>query len=180
MVSKAARRYAKAWIQIAIERNELDSILSDVLLIRNTLEASKDLVLFMRSPIIDPGDKKAVLVDLFSDKTDEITQGFLQFLVGKGRGDILEMITESFLSYYNDHIGRVEVDVHSAFPLSEDQKKKLITALESVTGKSVKPVYEENPDLLGGLSVRIGDTVIDGTVSNKIGQLKARFADTAT
>jgi len=88
-------------------------------------------------------------------------------------------MTNSFIDLYNEHIGVLEVDVFTAYKLSKSQKKSLNDSLNSLTGKTVTLTVIENPELMGGLSVRIEDTVIDGTVKHKIERLKELYLETA-
>lgn len=178
MVLKAARRYAKAYLQIAIEQDNVSNILEDVLTIKNTIDSSRDLVLFLKSPIIKSGDKRKALEEIFGDQIQPMTQEFLTLLVRKGREKLLGQIMDGFIESYNEYAGIIEVSVSTAMKLSEDQKQRLSEALEKATGKQVDFDYHLNKELMGGMSVRIDDTVIDGTVRHKINRLKQMLTAT--
>lgn len=175
MVLKTARRYAHAYLQIAIEQNKLERILKDVYLIHNTVENSRELELFMKSPIIKPDDKRIALQSLFEDKIDLLTNEFLKLVVRKGRENLLDQIMLGFIEQYKVHKGIVDIEVHTASEISEDQTEKLKKALEKVTEKSVELTFHEDSELIGGLAVRIEDTVIDGTIKHKIDRLRSLF-----
>lgn len=175
MVLKTARRYANAFLQIAIEQDILDRILKDVYLIHNTVEASRELNLFMKSPIIKPDDKRIALQTLFEDKVDPLTNEILKLIVRKGREKLLDQIMLGFIEHYKIHQGIIDVKVHSAYSLSEEAKTKLNKTLERVTDKSVEFTFHEDAGLIGGLAVRIEDTVIDGTIKHKLEQLSSLF-----
>ena len=175
MVIKAARRYANALLVTALEQNNLDEIKDDMLLIKQTISDSSELSLFLKSPIIKKEIKKATLEAIFEDKIQKLTSNLITILSDKGRENLLHGITLSFMELYNKHENIIEVDVKTAFELVADQEEELKKKLESVTGKTVLMKTEVNDDLIGGLTVRIADTVIDGSVLHKLNQLKIKF-----
>jgi F-type H+-transporting ATPase subunit delta len=179
MVLKTARRYANALLQISIEQNKLETILKDVELIHNTVEGSRELKLFMKSPIIKSDEKRAVLHELFGNQTDSLTVQFLDLVVKKGRESLLDQIMQGFIERYKQHAKIIDVNVYSASALRDDTLQKLNQTLESITGKSVDLHFHIDESLKGGLAVRVDDTIIDGTVKHKIDQLKTLFLETA-
>lgn len=177
--TKAARRYASALIDLGKEQNEVEQILEDMTLIHNTLEDSRELVLFLRSPVIKFDDKTEVLDKLFSDKVGEITVKFIKLLARKNRVHILDKITEAFIEAYKKYAGIVTVDVYVAMELPESQQEALHTSLEQLTQKQVDMNIHLDRSLQGGMAVRINDTVIDGTVKHKLQKLEESFVSTA-
>lgn len=178
-ITKAARRYAKALLELGIERNEVDSMLEDVKLIHNTLEGSRDLVLFLRSPIINFDDKAGALDKLFSEKLQESTNKFIKLLARKNRVNLLDQIAEAFIEAYKKHAGIITIEVFVARELSDSQKQNLHKSLEKMTQKKVDMNINLDESLQGGMAVRIEDTVIDGTVKHKLEQLEQSFLSTA-
>ncbi|MDX1590568.1 MAG: ATP synthase F1 subunit delta [Balneolaceae bacterium] len=175
MVSKAARRYANALIVTAIEQDLLEEIKEDMQLIHQTISDSSELTLFLKSPLIKNDVKKSALESIFEDKINNLTSNLISILSDKSRENLLFGISEGFMELYNDHHNIIEVDVKTAFDLDDKQKKSLISELEKVTGKTIEMRIEKNEDLIGGLSVRIEDTVYDGTAKYKLNQLKHKF-----
>lgn len=179
MSSKAARRYAFAYHETAIENNLLEAVKDDVKLINDTLESSKDLRLFLKSPLVNKDQKKAALIEIFDKKVQQLTIQLLNILTEKSRESLLDMILKHFVDYYNDHHGIVKIDITSAFELDNDQINNLTKQLEIKTGKRIELNKQINPELIGGMMVRIDDTVIDGSVKHKLSQLKNRLTSTA-
>lgn len=179
MSAQAARRYAKALMEMAFEKKNLETVKVDILLIRDVLKNSKDLRLFLQSPVIRKEQKLSALQSIFKDKVSDLTFSFINLLSEKSREKILEDITGHFIEQYNHHHGIIEVGVTSAKGLDSGQLEKLKAELESVTGKSVNLHSSVNDALIGGLMVRIDDTVIDGSVKFKLNQLKDRLTSSA-
>ncbi|MDR8391124.1 ATP synthase F1 subunit delta [Aliifodinibius sp. S!AR15-10] len=179
MITKAARRYASALLQIAKEQDNVESILSDVELIQNTIDHSRELEVFLRSPIIKFDDKAGALDELFGDKVEGITRQFIKLLARKSRIGLLYLITQAFIDQYNQYAGIIEIEVFTARELPEDQQRSLHKALEAKTGKKVNMQLSVNESLKGGIAVRIDDTVIDGTIKHKLEQLEESFLSSA-
>lgn len=175
MVSKAARRYANAYLKTAIEKDSLEEVRKDMLFITNTIQDSSELSVFLKSPIIKKSVKKSALEAIFKDKVGELSVNLINILSEKGRENLLYGVGKGFMELYNSYKGIIVVDVRIAFELPDDQKALLQSALESDTGKKVQMNVTVDESLIGGLTVRIDDTVIDGSVKYKLSQLKDKF-----
>ncbi|MEX2601412.1 MAG: ATP synthase F1 subunit delta [Balneolaceae bacterium] len=173
--SKASRRYASAFLQSAIEQDHLDKVLEDVDLIGNTFVSSPDLKRFVRNPVIQSSIKRKVLKEIFEPIVEPLSWLFIQLLIQKGRENLLPEIVKSFVGLYNLHAGIQVVYLDSAYPVSKDQEKELIAVLEKLTSNRIDLKKQVQPGLLGGMAVRIDDTVIDGTVKNKLSRLRTLF-----
>lgn len=177
--TKAARRYASALLDIAKEQDKVESILEDVTLIHNTLEGSRDLVLFLKSPIIKYDDKAEALKSIFSERLGDVTDRFIALLTRKNRVNLLDEVTEAFIEAYKEYAGIVTIEIFVASELKESQKDNLHEALEKLTQKKVDMNINIDESLQGGMAVRIDDTVIDGTVKHKLAKLEQSLMSTA-
>lgn len=178
-ITKAARRYATALLEIAKEMDQVEDILDDIKLIDNTIEGSKELTMFISSPIIKYDDKKAALDEIFTSRVSEVTGKFLTLLARKGRANLLHQITKSFVEKYNDYAGIIKIEVLTAKELNDSQVQSLQRALEKRTNKKVDMSLSKDASLKGGIAVRIDDTVIDGSVKHKLEELEQQFLSTA-
>ncbi|HET6528876.1 MAG TPA: ATP synthase F1 subunit delta [Balneolaceae bacterium] len=177
-ITKAARRYANAFLEIAKERDEVESILDDIEFIHNTFEDSHELVIFLKSPIIKYDDKKAALSELFFDEIEEPTRLFIKLLVRKERVSLLNQIAEAFIELYKKYAGIITIDVFVARELDDDQQQALHAKLEKETQKTVEMNITIDESLRGGMAIRIDDTVIDGTVKHKLVELEESLLST--
>lgn len=170
--TKAARRYATALLELADERDEVEQILEDITFIHNTLEGSRELVVFLKSPIIKFDDKIEALEELFFDRLEEPTKLFLKLLSRKDRISLLDQIAEAFIKDYKEYAGIITVDVFVARELTEDQQKELQHELEEKTQKTIEMNLTIDESLKGGMAIRIDDTVVDGTIKHKLEELE--------
>ena len=179
LVSKAAKRYATALLESADEQNSIENTLKDIHLIKETIESSKELRVFLKSPVVKPADKRNALSSIFDGKVSKEVSQFIGLLTNKGREDILDEITAAFIDVYNVHAGIITVEVKTAKALETGQITELTKMLERTTSKTVNLDLKEQEDLRGGISVKIDDTVIDATVKHKLEQLETRFLESS-
>lgn len=175
---KAAKRYATALLELAKERDEVEDILEDIEYIHNTIQDSRELVLFLKSPIIKFDVKTEALEKLFFDQLEEPTKLFIKLLARKDRINLLDQITEAFIEKYKAYAGIITVDVYIARELNNGQRKSLHQELEQKTQKKVDMNITLDESLKGGMAIRIDDTVIDGTVKHKLVELEEKLMST--
>lgn len=175
LVSKAARRYATALLETAKEQKVVEETLKDILFIKDTIDKSKDLLIFLRSPVIKPSDKEAALQSIFGKSISKLSNEFIALISAKERYSLLAEIVSAFVEQHNKYAGIIEVEVRTAKALDSEQVKELKKVLEKTTLKKVEMNLKELPELKGGLLVKIQDTVIDGTVKHKLEQLEQMF-----
>lgn len=175
LVSKAAHRYAIALLESAKEQDSVKNTLKDILFIKDTIEGSKELRIFLKSPIVKPEEKQKALKSIFDGKVSKEVSQFVGLITQKGREDILDEITAAFVDVYNKDAGIITVEVRTAKALGSGQVTELTKMLERTTSKKVTLDLIEQEELRGGISVKIDDTVIDATVKHKLEQLETRF-----
>lgn len=171
-----ANRYARAWMKQVVEEGVLEPALKDAEAIAATLDGSRDLVLFLRSPIHSKEVKQKVLDAVFGAGLQDISQRVIRLLVSKGREGQLGDIAEAFVQMYRQAAGILDVEVATAHPLDDATLGQITSLLAKQTGKTISVAVRVDEDLIGGISVRIGDQVTDGTVKHKLEQLKEQFA----
>lgn len=172
---KAANRYAIALFEVAKENKVLDKVLKDIEFMKATIDGSKELVLFLKSPIIKKDKKQAVLKELFESPTSDLTFSFISIIVRKDRESLLPLVTDAFIDVYNEAMGIIEIDVKTAEKLSDKETMSLKKALEVKTGKTVNLNITQDENLMGGMTVQINDTIIDGSVRHKLSELETLF-----
>ena len=170
-------RYAQALYEEAEGQGRVDDVDADVALLRESLEGSHDLRRFFESPII-PADKKAAIVDeLFARRVSEVTLRYMKFLLSKKREEMLPTIAMAYRALRDEQLGILEAYARAARPLDEAARAKLRETLAGMTGKDIRLHVEIDPSLLGGLIVRVGDRVYDGSVEHKLDTLRERMEE---
>jgi len=168
----ASRRYASALLSAAEEGNFLDTIVEELQVIKGVLENSRDLVHALRSPLVK-GDKKIhILEEIFRDSIGEKMFLFLKLVARKKRAGLLPEIIDEFQILLDEKRGVINVDITSAVPLSDEQAGELVTKLAAFTGKKIRPRMLLNEQFIGGVAVKIGDTIYDGTISHQLQLLR--------
>lgn len=167
--TKSAIRYSKALLELAIEQNKVDLVLSDMDFFYTTSSENKDLLVFLKSPIIRSDKKLTVLQALFSH-FDILTSSFMQLITKNRREALLMEIAASFIKLVKDHKGIVPVTLISASALSKESKDKILSKIKVSGQIELTEVIDTN--LIGGFVVRIGDIQIDASVNNQLKKLK--------
>jgi len=168
-----ARRYARGLFDIGREERQLRRVLSEIEEFAKALEASTALREVMQAGGISRRDQHAAL-DAMLEKSGflETTKSFLSLLVEKGRMDVLPQILSALRRMVEEFEGIERVEVTVPMPLSGTQRDLLRTVLERRTGKKIVLEETVDPAVLGGLVVRVGSTVYDGSVRTQIHQIR--------
>lgn len=174
-----ARRYANALYEEADEAGILEDVDDDVLMLRRSLESTGELSRFFKNPVISQEKKDKIVRVLLEDRVEGLTLNFLRLLVRKDRETMVKAILDQYQTLRDEHRGIVTARVQVAQPLSDEDRETLIEALEAKTEKTIRLHVQETPELLGGLVIRIGDRVYDGSVRNQLTNLRDRLHESA-
>jgi len=172
---KIARRYTASIYGPAEEKNITDAIRNDFILIKNTIEVSRDLKLFLSTPVISTEKKKAVFKEIFNNKLEALTFSLIELVFDKNRENLLYDISSDFLELYNEKSGIIEAKIKTAIELSADEKKNITGKLTQYTGKKIEASYAIDPDIKGGFIARIEDTIIDASIRRQLELLFENF-----
>jgi F-type H+-transporting ATPase subunit delta len=168
----AAKRYATALIDTAAKAQSIDSIEKDIHDLGAMLAASDDMQIFVTSPLIAQAEQAAAMAAI-ADKAgfNALTKNFLQTLIANRRLPMLAAALKAVQAEISKRRGEVEAQIQSAVALSPDQTKDLQAAISQALGMNVAMNVTVNKDLIGGLVVQVGSTLVDASVKNKIERL---------
>jgi F-type H+-transporting ATPase subunit delta len=172
LAGAVAGRYAEALYQIAVQDNIVDQLESELKAVDSVLAESEPLRKIILHPRISANEKKEVLASLFQDRISEVALNFLGFVMDCQREAFLVDITEYFTGMANKARNISDIQVTSAVELTEQEKTNMAAAMAKCTGTKVKLAYDVEQELLGGVVVRIGDKVIDGSVRTRLQTLR--------
>ena len=165
-----ARPYAKAAFEYARDHEALDSW-SQALSFLSAAVANSDFRRLMGSPKLENDKKVALLSDMLPEQQNDDLSRFLDTLADQGRLMALPFIAEQFEHLRAEHEQRVEVLVTSAYALDNQQQTKLATALKKRLNREISITTQVDKALIGGVILRAGDTVIDGSVRGRLNRL---------
>jgi F-type H+-transporting ATPase subunit delta len=173
--NRVARRYAGALFGAARRAARLDAVQRDLDTLAALWQQTPALRQMMESPLI-PGERKFALVEqIFGTEIDSLTRSFLRLLIEKRREEILEEAQVEFRRRADAERGLLRAQATVAAPLDEGQRAALIAGLQQRTGKQVELDVGLDPGILGGVVVRMQDTVIDGSVRGALERLRERM-----
>ncbi|MEI6563954.1 MAG: ATP synthase F1 subunit delta [bacterium] len=170
--SKAARRYAMALHGLALGDVVLDAVGVELTKLQGFLEGSEELRRFMGNYLLPSERREQTLVALFGDRMQPLVWRFVRFLESKQRLGILGEICEEFRGLEELRQGIVHGRLASAFAVSPDDAGEIATRAGSRIGKQLILETEENPGLIGGCRLQVGDTVYDFSLAAQLRMLR--------
>lgn len=173
-VAAIAARYADALFDLAREAKALDAVEAEIRRLAAAIAASRDLRAVLQSPVFDAADQtRAVLAVAEKAGMSPLVKNFISLVARNRRLFALSDMTSAFLARAAAHRGEVDAEALSAAPLSDDQTRRLRAEIERVVGKAVNLTARVDPELLGGLVVKVGSTMIDSSLKTKLARLKS-------
>jgi F-type H+-transporting ATPase subunit delta len=147
--------------------DELDSLVTDV------WEKTPSLKGVFTSPKISPEEKERLIQRAFAGQASRVLVNGLKVMARHGRLEVLAAVRQAFRRLYNELRGRLEVYVRSASELSPGMREEITNRLRGMLGKEVDLHVQVDPELLGGIVVRVGDTLLDGSLKTKLNQMRS-------
>ena len=173
-----ASRYARALADVVLEqRLDPDSARQQLKTIVDAVGESIELRRVWESPAVSVEQKRAVL-DAIVKQIGAFTpvRNFVAVLIDHRRIPMLQDIAKQFDSELNAQLGLAEAEISSARPLSAEEKRELELQIGRLTGKNVRAQYVSNPSLIGGVMVRVGSTIYDGSVRGQLEKMKQELS----
>lgn len=174
--SRAAIRYAKAVLQQANEAANASLVFDDMQTVYETIQASNELQVVLKSPVINPIDKKNALLAIFEHQSDA-TKSLINVLIENKRTNLLGDVSKNYIDLYNEAQGVKVAQVTTAVALSEELKEKVLAKVKELTGSkkvSIENIIDES--IIGGFILRIGDLQYNASISNNLAKLKREFS----
>jgi len=175
----AAQRYAKAAFSLGVETGEYERIGQEIGAVGSGLLDSVSLRDILLNPQHDAAVKSALVNGLSQKKGfSATTKNFLLLLVDRGRLDLLPEIFRSYQKLSDDKAGRMKATVVTASQASESVTNEIVASLEKKTGKKVSLTSEVDPSLIGGVVIKVGDIIYDGSIRTQLQKLKGNIMKT--
>ncbi len=167
--------YANAFANLLVAEGNSNEVTDELFRFARVVEGNDELRTTLTDPHLPVERRQQIVADLLGGKASPTTTALVSLVVANGRISSLSDIVERLLARTAAQDSRVIAQVRSAVPLDDDQKARLAAALAKSTGKEVDVVVVVDPEVLGGLVTQIGDTVIDGSVRQRLSQLRESF-----
>jgi len=170
-----ARNYAGTLFDLAQRNEGLEVFAGGMDLVVGLLDQNPNFRTFLETPRIADGDKKELLKKVFDKALPRPLLNFLQVTVDKRRQRLLGAIGEEFHSLLDEHLGRAHVTVTLARTMDSAGLEELSEKLSALLGKEAIPHVRVKPAILGGVHLKTGDTVYDGTLRRRLKQLRRQL-----
>ncbi len=167
-----AGRYAAALFQAASAKGEEQKVQADL---GSANKLLLDAMAALRHPRVPPASKKKIVHDSLAGKVGPTTLRFLDLLVDKKRFDLMIMVSAIYAKLAAEKRGAAKAHVRTAVALSPEASAQLVAKLKKFTGKEIELDVKEDPELIGGITVKIGDWVLDSSLRGQLRRLKESF-----
>ena len=175
--SRAASRYVRSLLGLAVEKNALESVYKDMLLFTKVCEENRSFELMLKNPIIKHSKKREILEKIFEGKVHQLTMAIFDILTRKNREPILPSIAREFHTAYNIYKGIGRAYITTAVPLDNQLRlafEKIVRQLSEKT--DVELTEKVDKEMIGGFLLNVGDRQLDASIRNKLKALKVKFS----
>ena len=173
--ARAAKRYARALFNIALQQDILQSVEDDLTGVCAVVAHSKDLKRFVTSPSRTREDKLKLLERVFSDRVTALTMHAVRLLLKRRREHLLEDVKAHYIQLRREHDRTVFVLVESARELDQAQRQGIIDKVATKTKRKVESKFEVDQRLLGGAKITFDNFVLDGTARGYLDRMRNRL-----
>ena len=170
-----AKSYAETLFELARRHDGVESYGVAIATVARFIDEDPKFRLFLETPRIDDEDKKVVVRRAFGEALPKHVVNFVMVTIDKRRQRLLRDISGRYHLLLDDHMGRENVEVTVARPVDDATTRMIAERLSGVLGKNVVPHVRVKPEILGGLVVRTGDTIYDGSIRRRLDGMRRRL-----
>ncbi|MGI9089471.1 MAG: F0F1 ATP synthase subunit delta [Gemmatimonadaceae bacterium] len=170
-----ARNYAEALLTLATKAENRDGFGGLIRDVANAITNDVTVRRFLESPRVSYEEKNEILSKAFGDRMPRMFLRFLQSVVHNRRQMLIPVIATEYSNLLDAAEGRVHADVTVAMPVDDAEVQNIAAQLSRALGKSVVPHVTVDKGIMGGVVIRIGDTVMDGSVRRRLNKLATRM-----
>jgi F-type H+-transporting ATPase subunit delta len=172
-------RYAKAFFSVAKEKNQLNTLKRDIELVLELCSASADFIHLLESPIVNTSKKSVIIQSIVQDKIDAITLDFLMLILQKKREVYIPGICRNFIDLSRKEQNIKPAQITTATAINEETLTKVKELLAKELNANIELTARINPDILGGLVLRLDDKQYDASVATQLKKVKQSLLKTA-
>lgn len=168
MADDAIRGYAKALFTVAQAEGTQEKVEDELFRFARAMEREIKLRDALIDPQLPPEQRQKIVAELLGDRVTPLTINIIGFIIAQGRARELPQIIDALIELAAEERKKAVAEVRSAVPLGEQERVRLREAIARATGKQVEVKVLVDPSVVGGLLVRVGDVVFDGTVRRRL------------
>lgn len=170
-----ARSYAEALFELAQRHEGIEAYGEGIATVAALLDENPQFRLFLETPRVDAEEKKAVVRRAFGEGFPVNLVNFLQVTIDKRRQRLLREMSREYAALVDEHLNRAHVEVTVARALDQDSLDRIAERLSALLGKTAIPHQRVKPEILGGVVVRAGDTIFDGSLRRRLDRMRRRL-----
>ncbi len=171
----SARRYAQAVFEIAVDSDELERWLDDLTQLANSI-ANEEFRRTLSAPRISMAQKEVLIRESLGATVGPLALNLICLLASRGQIHVLPAIADRFQEMLDTHQGVERAEVVSAVSLTDAQREQVTKMLNDLSGQDVRLTTRIDPEILGGLVIRIGDRVMDGSARSRLQNMRRELA----
>jgi F-type H+-transporting ATPase subunit delta len=178
-MDELARVYARALFEVALEQGKLDVLREQLAQFADALSEHHELAVFFFSPYFSTQEKQDALARVL-DGADEALLNFLTLLIENHRMPVIFRIREQYERLWEEENRMLPVEITSAIELDQETTESLGRTIGERAGRKVTLATHVDPDILGGIIVRVGNSILDASIRNRLEQLRRQVAQGAS
>ena len=171
--------YAQALLELAQSESKVDSVAAEVRQIKDLLFHNPDVIRLLASRVLSHEERDAAFHQAFKGKISDLLFRFLRVLIKRDRFDELPGIATAFLHLVDQTHGTIDVHAYVALPLTDQAQNSIITRIKELSGRDVRLSQHLDTSLIGGLKLRVGDEMIDGSVVTQLRLIEQKLMETS-
>jgi F-type H+-transporting ATPase subunit delta len=172
----SARRYAQAVFELALENRELEKWFDDLTLLSDSV-SNQEFLDFLSQPRVTSEEKIRVVRDALGDSVGPLALNLMCLLATKNIAHILPGITDQYQELLDVQQGIERAETVTAIPLDDDEQRRVTEMLSAMSGRDVRLTTRVDAEILGGMIVRIGDRVMDGSTRSRLRAMRRELAE---
>ena len=173
--TSAAHAFAQALFELADERKQLDAVAAAMVAIGQALATTPSIAMFFANPVVKEAERQAVVERSLIATASPLTGSFIKLLLAKNQLGELAGTTKEFARLVAKRQGKVDVDVTVARPLGNQELELVRQRISTAIQKEAVIKQKVDESILGGIIVRVGDKLIDGSVKSQLKAIEDRM-----
>ncbi|MBU6452087.1 MAG: ATP synthase F1 subunit delta [Cyanobacteria bacterium REEB67] len=167
-----ASKYAEAVLDLAVSARQEEQMLNELKLIADVIASDRDMTIIINHPSIDSTEKKRFLSSLFQGKISELADNLIGLLADKRRLNLIPFIESNYRELLNQRKNILSASLSCSEPLADSAIANIKAQLAEHLGKTLELEVKVDPSLIGGLVLKMGDQVIDGSLKGQLRSLE--------